>query len=109
MLFRSVISALRLEQLKIPPDFNLVPQSLLDNMAAVRAQGDIKKRIDRESESLNEMTEELHTMISGAKETLYQLRQVSPLFSERVCFCGYYNFGLFLTGSFGEEPADGTG
>ena len=74
---RSVISALRLEQLKMPTDFNVVPQSLLNNMAALRAQGDINKRIDRDSESLNDMTEELKKLISDTETTIDQLTQVS--------------------------------
>ncbi|OQV15126.1 Tyrosine-protein phosphatase non-receptor type 23 [Hypsibius exemplaris] len=73
-LLLSVISALRLEQLTPPTDFNTIPQSLLNNMAAIRSQGDITRRIDRESESLNEMTDELKKLIVEAETTLDVLK-----------------------------------
>ena len=70
------MSALRLEQLKVPEGFHIIPQELLDIMASLRSEGDVLNRISREAETLNDITEDVRKLATDTDNLLDPLRNV---------------------------------
>ncbi|GAV04367.1 hypothetical protein RvY_14655 [Ramazzottius varieornatus] len=70
----SVVSALRLEQLKVPEGFQIIPQDLLDIMAALRTEGDVLNHISRQAETLNDTTDEVRKLAAETENIISSLR-----------------------------------